>query len=164
MTAAGINLNDPATTSTQQAKLASFIQAAKDLKPNASFYLITNTKGQTIAQSVQVVRDDVAKYPPLPTDTNAPTQFMPGSSQAKIELGDLSIVRAALVNSRPLSGVELLKSESLQRLGLAKQAEIGIRSQTTKGLSELKQPYPEGTFDVDRGKVGLVLMSVHRLK
>jgi methyl-accepting chemotaxis protein len=164
VTAAGINLNDPATTSAQQGKLTSFIQAAKDLKPNASFYLITNTKGQTIAQSVQMVRDDFAKYPPLPTDATAPAQFMPVSSQAGIELGDLSIVRAALENSRPLSGVELLKSQSLQRLGLAKQAEIGIRSQTTTGLSELKQPYPKGTFDVDRGKVGFVLMSVQPIK
>jgi methyl-accepting chemotaxis protein len=162
--AAGINLNDPATTTAQQAKLTSFIQAAKDLKPNANFYLITNSTGQTIAQSVQMVRDDFSKYPPLPTDNTAPVQFIPVSSQAGIELGDLSIVQAALTNSRALSGVELLKSQSLQRLGLARQADIGIRSQATKGLSELKQPYPEGTFDVDGGKVGLVLMSVQPIK
>jgi methyl-accepting chemotaxis protein len=162
--AAGINLNDPAITTAQQAKLTSFIQAAKDLKPNASFYLITNSKGQTIAQSVQMVRDDFSKYPPLPTDNTAPVQFIPVSSQAGIELGDLSIVQAALTNSRALSGVELLKSQSLQRLGLARQADIGIRSQATKGLSELKQPYPEGTFDVGGGKVGLVLMSVQPIK
>jgi methyl-accepting chemotaxis protein len=164
VTAAGINLNDSATTTAQQAQLTSFIQSAKDLKPNASFYLITNSKGQTIAQSVQMVRDDFSKYPLLPTDKTSSSQFIPVSSQAGIELGDINIVQAALTNSRALSGVELLKSQSLQRLGLARQADIGIRSQATKGLSELKQPYPEGTFDVDGGKVGFVLMSVQPIK
>jgi methyl-accepting chemotaxis protein len=48
----------------------------------------------------------------------------------------------------------------LQRLGLAPQANIGIRAQATQGLSDAKKPYPEGTFNVDNGKMGFVLMSV----
>ncbi len=164
VTAAGIDLDNAATTAAQQPKLASFIQAAKDLKPNASFYLITNSKGQVIARSVQILRDDFSKYPALPTDKISPTQFTPVASQAGVELGDLSIVSSVLSKSRSLSGVELLKSDYLQRLGLAQQANIGVRAQMTQGMSEQKKPYPEGTFDVDSGKVGFVLMSVQPIK
>jgi methyl-accepting chemotaxis protein len=162
--AAGIDLNDAAAINAQQAKLTSFIQAAKNSKPNASFYLIANSNGQTIAQSVQMVRDDFSKYPALPTDKIAATTFVPVASKSGIELGDISIVRAALAKSRSLSGVELLGSQALQRLGLAQQADIGIRAQATQGLSDLKKPYPEGTFDVDGGKAGFVLMSVQPIK
>jgi methyl-accepting chemotaxis protein len=162
--AAGIDLNDAAAINAQQAKLTSFIQAAKNSKPDASFYLIANSNGQTIAQSVQMVRDDFSKYPALPTDKIAATTFVPVASKSGIELGDISIVRAALAKSRSLSGVELLGSQALQRLGLAQQADIGIRAQATQGLSDLKKPYPEGTFDVDGGKAGFVLMSVQPIK
>ena len=161
--AAGINPDAPSTTD-RQAKLTAFIQTAKALKPNASFYLITNSKGQTIAQSVQTVREDFSKYSPLPTVKIAATQFIPVATQSGIELGDMAIVQAALTKARHLSGVELLKSESLQRLGLAQQADIGLRTQATDGLSTAKKPSPEGTFDVDRGKIGLVLMSVQPIQ
>ncbi len=162
--AAGINLDDAGATTAQQAKLSSFIQTAQELKSNASFYLIINSKGQTIAQSVQMVRDDFAKYSALPTEKMAATQFTPVPSKTGIELGEIGIIQDALTKSRSLSGVELIKSQSLQRLGLDKQAGIGIRSQVTQGLPELKQPYPEGTFDVDGGKVGFVLMSVQPIR
>jgi methyl-accepting chemotaxis protein len=166
--AAGINLDDAGVATTQQTKLTAFIQAAKDQKSNASFYLITNSKGQTVAQSVQVVKDDFSKYSPVPAnqaaDKNTVTQFMPVATQAGIELGDISIVQASLAKSRSLSGVELLKSQSLQKLGLSQQANIGMRAQATTGLSAAKQPYPEGTFDVDGGKVGFVLMSVQPIR
>jgi methyl-accepting chemotaxis protein len=163
VTAAGINPDDPSSTAAGGAKLNAFIQTAKALKPNASFYLITNSKGQTIAQSVQAVRED-GKYSPLPTEKISATQFVPVAAQSGIELGNLAIVQAALTKAKHLSGVELLKSESLQRLGLAKQADIGLRTQATAGLSVAKQPAPEGTFDVDRGKIGFVLMSVQPIQ
>ncbi len=162
--AAGIDLDDAAVTTAQQAKFATFIQAAKKQKPNASFYLITNSKGQTVAQSVQIVKDDFSKYSPIPTDKITSTQFISVPSQMGIEVGDISIVQAALTNSRSLSGVELLNGQSLQKLGLAQQANIGLRSQATTGLSEAKKPYPEGTFNIDNGKVGFVLMSVQPIK
>jgi methyl-accepting chemotaxis protein len=162
--AAGINPDDPIATADRQAKLTAFIQTAKSLKPNASFYLITNSKGQTIAQSVQTVRDNGAKYSPLPTDKIAATQFVPVVTQSGIELGDIAIVKAALTKAKHLSGIELIKGQSLQKLGLAKQADIGLRTQATAGLSAAKKPYPEGTFDVDSGKIGFVLMSVQPIQ
>jgi methyl-accepting chemotaxis protein len=161
--AAGINPDDLSSTADRQAKLTAFIQTAKALKPNASFYLITNSKGQTIAQSVQTVKED-GKYSPLPTAKIATTQFVPVATPSGIELGDIAIVQAALTKAKHLSGIELLKGESLQRLGLAKQADIGLRTQATAGLSAAKQPAPEGTFDVERGKIGFVLMSVQPIQ
>jgi methyl-accepting chemotaxis protein len=161
---AGINLKDRGTVTAQQSQLDSFIQTAKTLKPNASFYLITNAKGETVAQSVQMVQDDFSKFPPLPAAKTATTQFSPVPSKAGIALGNISIVQAALAQSQSLSGVELVKNQELQRIGLNQQADIGIRTQSTKGLSETKKPYPEGTFDVDGGKMGLVLMSVQPIQ
>jgi methyl-accepting chemotaxis protein len=164
VTAAGINLNDDSLPASQKAKLNAFVQTAKALKPNASFYLLTNTKGQTIAQSVQVVQDNFTKYSLLPTDKITATQFSSVSLNSGIELGEVSILQAALTNARSLSGVELLQSQTLQRLGLAQQSNIGIRAQATKGLPDLKKPYPTGTFDIEDGKVGLVLMSVRPIQ
>jgi methyl-accepting chemotaxis protein PixJ len=63
-----------------------------------------------------------------------------------------------------LSGAELLKAETLQPLGLDKQANIGIRKQKTQGLPELKKPVPEGTYEIDKGKLGLVLMAVQPIR
>ena len=162
--AAGIDLDNAGTISSQQAKLNGFIQTAKDIKPNASFYLITNNKGQTIAQLVQTVQGDFTKFAALPTDKMVATQFSLVAGKSRIELGKIDIVKAALTKSRSLSGVELIQSQSLQQLGLAQQANIGMRSQSTEGLSEMKKPYPEGTFNVDGGKAGLVLMSVSPIR
>jgi methyl-accepting chemotaxis protein len=166
--AAGIDIDNAGIAITQKDKLNSFLQTAKALKPNASFYLITNNKGQTVAQSVQVVREDFSKYPSLPSnqsdDKITTTQFNPVTSQAGIELGNISIVQTALAKSQSLSGVELIQSKSLQQLGLSQQADIGIRAQATAGLTEAKKPYPEGTFNINSGKIGLVLMSVQPIQ
>jgi methyl-accepting chemotaxis protein PixJ len=162
--AAGINLDDVGVATSQKDQLTSFIQTAQKLKPNASFYLITNNQGQTVAQSVQIVKADFSKYSLLPSEQHtskiATTQFNPVSSSASIALGDLSIVQTAFAQSRSLAGVELLQNKSLQQLGLSPQADIGVRAQATTGLPEAKKPYPAGTFNIDNGKIGLVLMSV----
>lgn len=53
----------------------------------------------------------------------------------------------------------------MQRLGLDKQATVSLQQQTTQGLPESEQPFPEGTYpDVDRGTAGLVAMSVNPIK
>ncbi len=131
VTATGINLDDAATTSAQQPKLTSFIQAAKDLKPNASFYLITNSKGQVIARSIQTVRDDFSKYPALPGDTMAPAQFTPVTSQAEIELGGLGIIQLSTNHLAPAIAAtpsptefDLLEMDRYSDLHLVSQGQI----------------------------------------
>ena len=162
--AANINLENPDTVATNRQKLQSFIEAVKEQQSNASFYIVTDAQGRTVAQYVQTVKDDGSDYPLLPAETNSPTQFQPILLKSSIPLGDVPIVSNALKLSRPLSGFELLSSDILQRIGLDKQANIGVRFQNTEGLPEPKQPYPEETFDIDGGKAGFVLMAVKPIK
>ena len=72
----------------------------------------------------------------------------------------MPIISKALELSRPLSGFEIVPSKVLQRLGLDRQADIGLRFQKTEGLPEPKQPFSEGTYDIDGGKAGFVMMAV----
>ena len=158
--AADINLEDTNAVAANSQKLQSFIKAVKEQKSNASFYLITDAEGRTVAQFIQQVQDDGSDYPLLPTEKTSQTQFQPISLKSGIPLGDVAIINNALNLSRPLSGFELLSSETLKRMGLDQQANIGLRYQDTEGLPEPKQPYPEGTFDINGGKAGFVLMAV----
>jgi methyl-accepting chemotaxis protein len=141
-------------------KLQALIDGVKMHHSNASFYIITDDRGKTIAQFIQSVKNDRSDYPLLPKDDLATTKFEPVSIATGISLADVSIVSDVLKLNRSLSGVELLSSPILARLGLDKQANIGIRSQKTKGLAESKQPYPEDKFETDRGTIGLTLMAV----
>jgi methyl-accepting chemotaxis protein PixJ len=145
-------------------KLQALIDGVKLQQPNASFYIITDDRGRTIAQFIQSVKNDRPDYPLLPKDDRLSTKFEPVSIATGISLVDVSIVSDVLKLDRPLSGVELLSRPILARLGLDKQANIGIRTQKTQGLSEAKQPYPEETFDTDRGTIGLTLMAVKPIK
>lgn len=131
-----------------------------------SFKIVTDRQGKTMAQSIQVLSDNFDTYPQLPTPNSSLVEqkYQTVSLPSGINLGDVSIIKEALEKQQPLAGVELLKAESLQRLGLAQQAAIGLRSQVVKGLPEAKQPSPEGTYDIDNGKAGLVSIAVHPIK
>jgi methyl-accepting chemotaxis protein len=147
-------------TSNSSQKLQSLIDSVRIQQPNASFYIITDDRGRTIAQFIQSVKNDRSDYPLLPKDNKSKPQFEPVSIAIGISLADISIVSDVLKLNRSLSGFELLPSPILTRLGLDKQANIGIRTQKTQGLAEAKQPYPEDKFDTDRGTIGLTLMAV----
>ena len=161
--AANINLEDANSVAANNQKLQSFVEAVREQKSNASFYFITDAQGRTVAQFVQAAEDDGLDYPLLPTETTQ-TQFQPIQLNSSIPLGDVPIVNKALELSRPLSGFELISSDVLERIGLDEQARIGVRDQDTEGLTESKQPYPEGTFDIDGGNAGFVLMAVKPIK
>lgn len=163
--AADINLEDPNSVETNSRKLQSFIIDLKNQQPNASFYIITDAEGRSVAQLVQEVKDVDSEYPLVNDATNLnSTEFQSIDLPTNIFLGDIPIVSKALELSRPLSGFELLSSSTLQRLRLARQANIGLRPQMTEGLSQFEQPYPEGTFDIDGGKAGFVLIAVQPIK
>ncbi|MGL5836084.1 MAG: methyl-accepting chemotaxis protein [Waterburya sp.] len=162
--AAEINLEDANTVAANSQKLQSYIEAVKEQKSNASFYLITDAQGRTVAQFIQQAKDDGSDYPLLPTETTSSTKFQPISLTSGISLGDVPIVKNALELSRPLSGFELLSSDVLKRIGLNQQANIGVRYQDIEGLPEPKKPYPEDTFDIDGGKAGFVLMAVKPIR
>jgi methyl-accepting chemotaxis protein PixJ len=161
---ANIDLKNPSNIAANSQKLQSLIAGVKAQQPNASFYIITDDRGRTVAQFVQSVNNDGAEYPLLPTTATAPAKFAPVQTASGIDLADVPIVSDALKLDRSLSGVELLPSQILSRLGLDKQANIGIRQQKTQGLAEAKQPYPVGEFEIDRGKMGLTLIAVKPIK
>ncbi len=156
---------NPATAETSQLQeLQALITATQKQQPNASFYLITDDQGNSIAQSIQRVTDDFDNYPLLPAQESVQTALEPVRLNPGISLKDVPIVNNTLTLSRPLSGFELLNAQVLQRLGLEKQAFIGLRQQKIEGLPEPKKPYPEGTFDIDQGKAGFVLMATQPIK
>ena len=177
---ADINLNDANSVTANSQKLQSAIANIKEQQPNASFYLITDGQGKTVAQSIQTVKDDGLEYPLVPieeTDSDEDhsdeihfdedhdhVEFQPVQLKTGIALGDVPIISKALELSRPLSGFEIVPSNVLQRLGLDRQADIGLRFQKTEGLPEPKQPFSEGTYDIDGGKAGFVLMAVEPIK
>ena len=159
-------INPDAVTegSEQFQQLQSLLKATQKQQPNASFYIITDDQGKTIAQSIQTVKGDFSEYPSLPAEKNLKSEFEPVSLDPGISLKDVPIVASTLKLSRPLSGFELVNSQVLQRLGLEKQASIGLREQKIEGLPEPKKPYPEDTFDIDDGKAGFVLMATQPIK
>ena len=182
---ADINLNDANSVTANSQKLQSAIANIKEQQPNASFYLITDGKGKTVAQSIQIVKDDGLEYPLVLTEETDSdedhsdedhsdeihsdedhdhVEFQPVQLKTGIALGDVPIISKALELSRPLSGFEIVPSNVLQRLGLDRQADIGLRFQKTEGLPEPKQPFSEGTYDIDGGKAGFVLMAVEPIK
>ncbi|MDJ0510966.1 MAG: methyl-accepting chemotaxis protein [Crocosphaera sp.] len=156
---------NPATAEASQLQeLETLIRATQKQQPNASFYLITDDQGNTIAQSIQRVTGDLDNYPLLPSQNNVKGELEAVKLNPGISLQDIPIVNNTLTLSRALSGFELLNAQVLQRLGLQKQAFIGLRQQKIEGLPEPKKPYPEGTFDIDEGKAGLVLMATQPIK
>ena len=170
--AAEINLNNTDSVQSNNQKLESFIAKTKVQNPDANFYIITDSQGRTVAQSLQQVNYDGEEYPLLPAeagmdraaDNSSSTQFESIQLNKGINLKKLDIVNDSLQLSRPLSGFELLSNDVLKSLGLAKQADIGIRNQKIEGLAEPEKPYPEKEFKIDRGKAGLVLMAVETIE
>ena len=159
---AGINVSNP-----EQVRASSnVLTRAVSLEeyPDESFFIITDSQGKTVAQYIGIVEEDFSGYSPLPTEDQDETEFRPLSLPPGINLGDLPIVNNALKSQQKLSGIELVKGEVLQRLGLAEQGNIGLRPQQTESLPTPKQPFPEDTYDIDGGKAGLVMMSVQPIR
>jgi methyl-accepting chemotaxis protein PixJ len=166
--ATNIDLSNSSEVLARRAFLQDFLAIHNGIDPesNKNFQILTDAQGRTVAQDIQILADDFSNQPALLAKNAA--LAVPKYSQVSLPTGinlrDIPIVKNALRTGRPLSGMELLKSSSLQLLGLEKQANIGWRSQPIKNLSQAKQPFPEGTYDIDEGKAGLVSMAVYPIK
>jgi methyl-accepting chemotaxis protein len=161
-----IDLSNPKQVSDNQKFLQSslIIQNGDDPESNKNFQIFTNAQGKTVAQNIQIV-DDSSNNPLLPTKGAVTKQkYRSVSVPTGIDLATIPIVQDSLRTGRALDGIELLKNGSLQLLGLEKQANIGLRSQPTNNLPPSKQPAPQGTYDIDGGKLGLVSMAVYPVK
>lgn len=164
----GSNINPSLTknNSSEQQKLQQLINSLQNqyLDNRVSFYFITDTQGKIVAQFVQTIKFDENNYPLLPTEKSSPTEFEAIQLPANSSLADVPIVSNTIKLSQPLHGFERLNRNIVQRLGLDKQANIGIRKQQIDGLPEAKKPYPEGTFEVDNGQAGFALMATQTIK
>ncbi len=154
------NLNDP-----QQAEQV--LNNAIEPNPNESFYILTNQQGESVAQKISIIDQDFSQYPPLPSGNKTINQYTentelirPVNKNIGINLTDLPMVQQVLETGQGKAGIELINSRTLEKLGLAEQASIGIREQKLEGLPEAKQPFPEGTYDINEGKIGMALMTV----
>lgn len=140
------------------------IQNGEDPESNKNFQIFTNAQGKTVAQNIQIV-DDSTNAPLLPTQKTVTKQkYRSVAIPTGIDLATIPIVQDSLRTGRPLDGIELLKNAPLQLLGLDNQANIGLRSQPTSNLAQSKQPSPQGTYDINGGKLGLVSMAVYPIK
>ncbi len=153
-----IDVNKPLTAAEQNQLLES-IDLIRQQSPERSFYLITDAKGKTVAQRIQTIDGDLIQYPQLPLTPPVPI-YHPVNLPAGISLSDVPIITDTLQTRRAMAGIELLPHQVWQRLGLSAQAKIGIRQQQVNGLPTAKQPYPEGTYDLDRGQAGLGIIAV----
>lgn len=159
-----IIINQPEPT--QQAQLNALVQRLVETDTTPNFYLLTDAQGRIITQKVQAIADATSVNESLPVAAQtipAPT-YRPVATSADIVLSRLAIVQSALRTRRSLSGHELVSADILQQLGLDEQADIGIRSQKVAGLPLAKQPLPQGTYNLEAGKVGLVVMAVQPIK
>jgi len=163
-TVTNTDLNDPAQA--QQ-----ILTNAIEPNPNESFYIVTNTQGETVAQKISTIDRDFSVFPPLPNTSlqidqyREDTQSMrPVNLPVGINLNDFPLVQEVLQTGQGKAGVELIPSATLQKLGIAEQANIGLRSQQTEGLPTAKQPSPEGTYDIEQGKIGMALIAVEPIR
>ena len=115
-----------------------------------SFYFITDVRGKTVAQKIQAINKDFLEYFSHSETTDQEAGVI--SLEPGIELGDIPLVKDALQEQRSLSGLDLLEAKFWQRLGLSEQATIKLR--TPQG------EISEDINDIERGKIGLVLMAV----
>ncbi len=163
-----IDLSNLSDLATRGKLLEPFLKISNDAAPESikSFKILTDAKGRTVVQSIQVLDEDFSKPPKMPASKGSftPQKYRSVSLPTGIPLGDVPIVQNALKTGNPLSGMELIKSNYLQRLGLDKQADVGLRAQVTQGLAPGKGPAPEGTYDIEGGKIGMVSMAVYPIK
>ena len=165
--AQGIDLSNAEQVQGQQALLNSLVVGDRDGQVDnplgTSFLFILDAQGNTVAQNIQILDADFSTSPP-PPPVEAPYFQTPTYRPVSIPAGipfNVPIVESAIAANTLLSGVELLPGEALQRIGLDQQAAIGILPQPTEGLTEAERPVPEGTFNIDQGRMGLLIMAAH---
>jgi methyl-accepting chemotaxis protein len=166
---ANFNLSDPAELTSKRATLQPLLQLTsegRDPESIKNVKLVTDGNGRSIEGNSLILDDDFTKQPALApkNQQDFSQKYLQNTIPAGNDLSSLPIVKTVIATGKPMYGIEFLRSADLQKLGLQKQAAIGTRPQATQGLSTAKQPAPEGTYDIEQGKSGLVSMAVYPIK
>jgi methyl-accepting chemotaxis protein PixJ len=161
-----IDLSNPQQVVERRETLQAFIGKFKVAEDSGSveknIRILIDERGRTVAQNIQTLEDDYFNLPSEKIEIHP--RYRPVSLPVGIDLSDVPIVKDALQTEKELSGMELLNSNVLKRLGQEKQADIGLRSQPTQNLPLSDQPFNTGTYDIESGKAGLVGMAVHPIR
>lgn len=153
-------------TASASNRIDGLIKSSASMSLTASFYLLTDAKGKTVAQKIRAIAnppDEIEALPVKDSSVQAPIYYWL-NVPVGIDLSQLAIVQAALRTERSLSGHEILSAEILQQLGLSDQASIGIRFQNITGLSDARKPLPEGTYNLEHGKIGIAAIAVYPIQ
>ncbi len=127
-----------------------------------SFYIITDTNSRTVAQKTWTITDTSLQASlslPQANPTWKPSydiQRVP----TRVDLTDIAVIKVALASGEAIASAELINSETLIKMRLMTQASMPLRPQRTKDLSPEKRPFPEDTFDIEQGEIGMVMMAV----
>jgi methyl-accepting chemotaxis protein PixJ len=164
-----VDLNNPEQVAARRELIENYLvinENKENPELTKNFKIITDAQGRSVAQSIFVIDDDFSKEPLLPAQNQELSlpNYRKLSIPAGFSLTDIPIVQNTLKTGQPLSGLELVENQALQKLGLAQQANVGLRRQPIQNLPEAKTPFPEATYDIDNGKAGLLSMAVHPIK
>lgn len=160
-------LQSPTINLRDSSSILPLLQLSSNVEPESikSFKVVVDSQGRVIAGRGQVIDDKFVDNPPLRAgDEVYRPAYRSYSISTGVELADLEILQTTLSTGQPQSGAELVRSSILQKLGLAEQARINPRPQKIAGLKPEDAPFPEGRFDVETGKIGLVTIATHPIK
>jgi signal transduction histidine kinase len=161
----GIDLSDRQVVALKQDFFNGLFAYPNTSKFEPSFCIFTDAQGQTVAQKIQVISaKNQSEILPISSSIPQKSIYQKISLPTGIDLSNLAIIKNALHYERSLSGAELIRSDLLQKLGLIEQSNIGVRPQQIQNLPVEKQPFPEGTYDIDSGRIGLVIAVVIPIK
>ncbi|MEB3294191.1 MAG: cache domain-containing protein [Synechococcales bacterium] len=148
----------------QDYQLQEFLAKAKQYKLgfSPSFYFITDAQGRTIAQDIGILVEGKQNSPRLPVVGGTPWQsyYTPVDITPGIDLKRIKVVREALKRERSFSSLEILDASMLEVLKLDRQAFMPLRAQPIAHLSTSQRPFPENTFPVENGRIGMVMMAI----
>jgi signal transduction histidine kinase len=137
-------------------------QTQIETKFHPSFYVITDANSRTIAQkSWTMTASALETSLALPQEGKpwkAPSQDVQ-TTPANVDLSDIPVIHTSLESGEAIASAELLNSDALIKLRLMKQASMSLRPQLLN-IPKEKQPFPEETFKIDQGEIGMVIMAV----
>jgi signal transduction histidine kinase len=124
-----------------------------------SFYLFTDSKGKTIAHNVKTISNFDEDLHDLRVKSKKP-DYQSNIVPVGVDTTGIELINNVLIQKRLLSGVELLPSQLLEKIGLHIQADIGYHQQPIDNLPISQQPFPIGTYNTENGRIGLSIIAV----
>jgi Single cache domain 3 len=160
---AQLDLSNPEVVSNYKNQLERLMHDG-EFGSQASFYILTNNQGQPVVQGTYLISREASLALPNVTDQARGHGIWSLGVTTSESLTGMPIVGDALRWGDRRSGTMLVQPEQLQLLKLTEQAQLGIQPQKVEGLPLAKQPAPMGTYDVQQGQMGLVVLAVHPIQ